>query len=317
MSKPQVLVLGWLPEGALARLVEEFSSFDIIDGSQAGALDKYLAQAVIVYGLPPVDRLGEAMQLKWIQLVSAGVPQDLCPAALRQQIHVTNLAGLYGSSIAEHALTLMGMLSRNLQVVLRNQQEKRWDRSVMKTMADLQGRTLGLVGLGNIGQGIARLARAYGMRILGCRRRDKVCPLADRVYPLKELHALLAEVDYLAVATPLTRHTEGMLGEAAFQAMKRGVIYVNVSRGGIAREESLLNALRSGQVAAAGLDVFAVEPLAADHPFWSMPQVIVSPHYSGETINQSARPVERFARNLRAWTLGRELEGVVNLEWGY
>ena len=99
--------------------------------------------------------------------------------------------------------------------------------------------------------------------------------------------------------------------------MKRGVFYINVSRGAVAQEPALLAALRSGHVAGAGLDVFAVEPVAQDHPFWSMPQVIVSPHYCGETINQSALPSERFARNLRSWLAGREMEGVVNLELGY
>ena len=99
--------------------------------------------------------------------------------------------------------------------------------------------------------------------------------------------------------------------------MKRGAFYVNVSRGGVAQEAALLEALRSGHLAGAGLDVFAVEPLPPGHELWSMPQVIVSPHYSGETVNNSALPAERFARNLRCWLLGRPLEGVVDLEWGY
>jgi phosphoglycerate dehydrogenase-like enzyme len=141
--------------------------------------------------------------------------------------------------------------------------------------------------------------------------------LVDRLYPLAELHAMLAEADALAVAAPLTRHTEGILGPAEFQAMKRGLLYVNVSRGGIAQEKALLAALETGQVAAAGLDVFASEPLPAEHPFWQMPQVLISPHYSGETINHSSLPVERFRRNLRAWQAGQQLEGVVDLEWGY
>src|SRR5260370_28777087 len=108
-----------------------------------------------------------------------------------------------------------------------------------------------------------------------------------------------------------------MLGPAEFGAVKRGAIYINVSRGGVAQEAALLDAVRSGHVAAAGLDVFAVEPLPPDHPFWSLPQVIVSPHYSGETVNTSALPAERFARNLHAWLRGQPLEGVVYLEWGY
>ncbi len=127
---------------------------------------------------------------------------------------------------------------------------------------------------------------------------------------------MLAEADYVAVAMPLTAHTEGMLGPAEFEAMKHGTIYINVSRGGVAQEKALLAALHSGRAAAAGLDVFATEPLAPEHLLWTLPQVIVSPHYSGEVVNQSSLPVERFKRNLRCWLGSRELEGVVNLEYG-
>jgi phosphoglycerate dehydrogenase-like enzyme len=155
------------------------------------------------------------------------------------------------------------------------------------------------------------------MRVVGCRRTDRPTAEVDRVYPCRDLHAMLGEADYLAVAAPLTRHTEGLLGPAEFAALKRGAVYINVSRGGVAREQALLDALKSGQVAAAGLDVFAAEPLPAEHPLWMMPQVVITPHYSGETINYSSRPAERFARNLRAWLAGSELEGIVDLEWGY
>lgn len=316
-SKPLILVLHWLPHGMLDRLATEFPDYEFVDGRDAAVLDRELARTVITYGLPPVDRLLEARALTWIQLASAGVPPDLCPSARRQGITVTNLAGLYGTSIAEHALGMMIALARNLSIVLHNQCERRWDRTVAHTMSDLHGKTLAILGLGNIGRAIARLGRAFGMRVLGCRRTSQPAPFVDRVYPLSELHALLAEADYLAIAAPLTARTEGMLGPAEFAAMKRGVVYVNVSRGGVAREEALLDALRSGQVAAAGLDVFAAEPLAADHPLWTMPQVIISPHYSGETVNQSGLPTARFARNLRNRRSGQPLEGLVNLEHGY
>ena len=317
MSKLPVLILAWLPDEVLPRLSEEFPDLEFIDAREPAALDRHLRRAVITYGLPPVARLAEAPGLRWIQLISAGVPQALCPAARERGLLVTNLAGLYGPTIAEHALALMVMLARNLHAVLRNQQQRRWDRGVAHTMADLHGKTLAVVGAGNIGQHIARLARAYGMRVLACRRRDRPTPFVDRVYPLRDLRAMLAEADFVAVAAPLTRHTEGLLGPAEFGAMKRGAVYVNVSRGGVAQEAALREALASGRVAAAGLDVFAAEPLPPEHPFWQLPQVVVSPHYCGETVNQSALPAERFARNLRAWRAGRELEGVVDLEWGY
>jgi phosphoglycerate dehydrogenase-like enzyme len=317
MPRPQILILAWLPDGMLARLADEFPACDFLDGRDPANFERHAGGAAVTYGLPPPERLAELPALRWIQLISAGVPQPLCPAARQRGVTVTNLAGLYGPSIAEHALALMLLLARNLHVTLRNQGENRWDRTVARTMADLHGRTLAVIGTGNIGQNIARLARAHGMRVLGCRRTDRPAPHVDRLYPLSELHAMLAEADYVAVAAPLTAQTEGMLGPAEFAAMKRGVFYINVSRGPVAQEQALLEALRSGHVAGAGLDVFAAEPLPPKHPFWTMPQVLVSPHYSGETVNTSSLPAERFIRNLRAWLAGRPLEGVVDLDCGY
>jgi phosphoglycerate dehydrogenase-like enzyme len=316
-GKPVVLILNWLPDGLLPRLAREFAAFEFVDAREPSVLDRCLARAEIAYGLPPVSRLAEAGALRWIQLISAGVPQDLCPPALARGLTVTNLAGLYGPSIAEHALALMIVLARNLHVAFRNQQARRWDRSVAQGMRDLHGGTLGVIGLGNIGQNLARLARACGLRVVGCRRTGRPTPFVDRVYRPDELHAMLAEADFVAVAAPLTARTEGMLGPAEFRAMKRGVIYVNVSRGGVAQEAALVDALRSGHVAAAGLDVFATEPLPPEHPLWTLPNVALSPHYSGETVNNSVLPAERFARNLRAWSAGARLEGTVDLEWGY
>ena len=317
MSKMQALICAPLPDGLLPCLTAAFPEIDFIDAREPAVLDRHVGQATLSFGLIPVPRLSAAGNLRWMQLASAGVPQDLCPVAQRMGIKVTNLAGLYGPSIAEHALALMTMLARNLHAPLRNQIRRLWDRGVARTMSDLHGRTVAIIGLGNIGQAVARLARAYGMRVVGCRRREKPVPLVDRVYPIPELHAMLAEADHVVVAAPLTSHTEDMLGAAEFAAMKRGAFYINVSRGGIAQEKALLDALQSGYVAGAGLDVFATEPLPQEHPFWSLPQVVVSPHYSGETVNQSTLPVERFVRNLHAWLRGLEMEGVVDLEWGY
>jgi phosphoglycerate dehydrogenase-like enzyme len=317
MNKPRILVLAWLPDGLLPQLSQRFPDFEWADGRTADAFEQYHVSAVITYGTPPVVRVADMPQLRWIQLISAGVPQGLCPVARTRGLTVTSLVGLYGNAIAEHAFALLTFLARNLHTAYRNQLQGKWDQGVCQRMVDLHGRTLALIGLGNIGQSIARLARAYGLRVVGCRRTATPAPFVDQVYPVAELHALLAEADFLIVTAPLTARTEGLLGTAEFAAMKPGVLYVNVSRGGVAREEALLAALRSGHVGAAGLDAFTVEPLPAGHPFWSMPQVLISPHVSGDTVNLSARPAERFARNLAAWAAGRPLEGRVDLEQGY
>jgi phosphoglycerate dehydrogenase-like enzyme len=316
-AKPLVLILAWTPDGGLARLAAECPDFEFLDARDPAVLGRHLGRASVAYGPPPVNRLGDATALRWVQLISAGVPGDLCRAAHARGLTLTNLAGLYGPTIAEHALALMTVLARNLHVALRNQARRRWDRGVAKTLWDLHGRTLAVVGLGNIGRGIARLARCYGMRVVGCRRTDQPVADVDRVYPCRELHEMLGEADVVAVAAPLTDRTEGMLGAAEFAAMRRGVLYVNVSRGPVAQEAALLDALRSGHVAAAGLDVYAAEPLPDDHPLWTMPNVVVSPHYSGETVNNSSLPLERFLRNLHNWRVSQPLEGRVSTEHGY
>jgi phosphoglycerate dehydrogenase-like enzyme len=313
----RILVAAWLPEGRFERLRSDLAGHDWLDGRDAAGLDRHLAAAEVLYGLPPLPRLAEAVNLKWVQLTSAGVPQELCPVARQRGLTVTNMAGLYGPTIAEHTFALVGVLARNFVPVFRNQQQGKWDRSVMQGVRDLHGRTLAVVGLGNIGRAVARLGRAYGMRVVGCRRTDARTPDVDHVYPRGQLRAMLAEADVVVVAAPLTAATGGMLGPEEFAALKPGALFVNVSRGAVADEAALLEALHSGRVAAAGLDAFAGEPLPPGHAFWTMPQVFVSPHVSGETVNFSAAPSERFRRNLAAWDAGRPLEGLVDLEHGY
>src|SRR5205823_4706604 len=129
---------------------------------------------------------------------------------------------------------------------------------------------------------------ALGMRVVGCRRTPRPTPFTDRVYDVRETKSMLAEADYVAVTAPLTPATTGLLGPAEFQAMRQGSFYVNVSRGPVAQETALVEALQSGRLAGAGLDVFEVEPLPADHPLWTLPNVVISPHYSGEMVNNSA-----------------------------
>src|SRR6266446_6228625 len=138
----KVLILAWLPEGMAPRLVVEFPQVEFVDAREPAVLEQHLASATACYGFPPIAPLDEAARLAWIQLTSAGVPQELCPVAARRNIQVTNLAGLYGPSIAEHALALMVMLARNMHLAVRNQAQKRWDRDIARTMSDLHGRSV-------------------------------------------------------------------------------------------------------------------------------------------------------------------------------
>src|SRR5262249_31776075 len=150
--KTAILVLHWLPDGELPRWTKEFPDCVFLDGRSKENADRHSPEATVAYGLPDLERLDQARNLRWIQLASAGMPMALCAAAQRHNFQVTNLAGLYGPTIAEHTLALMLTLSRNLHIAQRNQQTEVWDRSVMDTMRDLSGKTVAIIGLGNIGR---------------------------------------------------------------------------------------------------------------------------------------------------------------------
>ena len=317
MSESVVVCHTFLPDGQLARWQADFPGIPFHDAREPEAFARHKTDATIAFGLPPFDALAGMTKLRWIQLASAGVPGALCPLASERALKVTNLAGLYGPSIAEHALGMMLILSRNLHVAERQQAAKVWDQGVNRTMRNLAGSTLGVIGLGNIGVNIARLGQAMGMRVVGCRRSAKVAAHVDQVYACNDRNCVAAEADVVVVAAPLTRETNAFLGRDFFAALRPGALVINVSRGPVIDEPALIEALQSGKVAGAGLDVFAVEPLPAESPLWTLPNVLVSPHYSGDVVNFSTAPADRFTRNLHNWLGRRELEGCVLLDLGY
>jgi phosphoglycerate dehydrogenase-like enzyme len=317
MSKPTVLLLDEIQDDTAAKLNALFPALEFFDARDDAVRTRRLAEAQILYGFLPLDRFDETRHLRWQQLLSAGVARRLCAIARERKFIVTNLAGLYGPSIAEHTLTVMAMLARNLHLAMRNQVASLWDNGIAKTMSDLAGKTVAVIGLGDIGRSVARLAQAFGMRVIGSRRTVQPTPWVDQVYAPQDLRPMLAEADFVVIAAPLTGETETLLKAEQFAWMKAGVFLVNVSRGAVVDEPALLEALHSGRVAGAALDVFLKEPLPADHPYWKMPQVILTPHYCGDPVNNSTLPLERFQRNLRAWCGGKPLEAVVDLERGY
>lgn len=312
-----VLLAAWIHDDVRQQLLHQFPECRFEDARDRSTLERLLGEAEIVYGTPPAELLPKAGRLRWIQLPAAGVPWELCDGLKGRDVLVTNLAGLYGPTIAEHALALMLVVSRNFHIAFRQQMERVWRRDLSQTMRDLHGKTSAIIGLGNIGQNIARLCRCFGMRVVGCRRTMQPTPHVDQLFPCDRIGEMVSEADYVVVAAPLTRQTAGMLGPAEFGAIKPGAIYVNVSRGAVADEDALLDALRSGHLAGAGLDVFAVEPLPPEHPLWTLPNVVITPHYSGETVNQSAQPGHLFTRNLRRYLKNEEIGHRVNLELGY
>jgi D-2-hydroxyacid dehydrogenase (NADP+) len=289
------------------------------DTSAKEQLDSRLAQAEVLYGWIhhlPRNLLARTPRLKWLQVMSAGVdrlPEDI----LRSPIAVTCVSGLHAIPISEFVLEQMLMLVKQAPECFRQKQEKRWKRF---TPQILHAKTIGIVGLGSIGREVARLAKAFGMRVIGTRRSAKKTGQSrdvDALYPREQLPQLLAESDFVVLTLPLTAETKGMIGEKELRAMKPEAFLINVARGAIVDEEALIRALEEKWIAGAGLDVFVAEPLPPESKFWTLPNVIFSPHVSGEMPDYDLRATEVFCENLRRYLAGKKFLHAVDKQKGY
>jgi phosphoglycerate dehydrogenase-like enzyme len=295
---------------AEARAVSPRVQVEVLAGKED--LPPLLAAAEVVAGSVPSSLLGSAPRLRWIHSWGAGV--DVTPEIKRSPVVFTCSKGNGAIPLAEHVILLMLMLAREIPRVLQAQRERRWAKSVH---GELTGQTLGIIGLGNSGQDLARKAKAFHMRVLGVRRTPTPTPGVDEQFPLDRLHDFLGQCDWVAMTAPLTPDTRGMLGEAEFHAMKPSAYYVCISRGATADPDALLRALREGWIAGAGLDAHAVEPLPPDSPFWDAPNTIVTPHYGATTPLTYRRGADIFLDNLRRYVAGEPLHNVVDKEAGY
>lgn len=258
-----------------------------------------------------VADLGPAAgELAWVHAASAGVDAALSPAVLAGDTVVTNARGVFDTAIAEWVIAVLLLFAKDLPTTLALQREHRWHH---RETQRLSGRRLLVVGAGSIGAAVAKSGVAMGMVARGVARRARPdVPDFDRVVAADDLHEQLAWADDVVVAAPLTDATRRLLDAAAFSAMRPGARVVNVGRGPVIDQDALLDALRSGQVGAAALDVFEEEPLPTDHPFWDMPQVVVSPHMSGDVVGWRSELSAQFVANVERWIAGEPLEHVID-----
>ncbi|HVR30498.1 MAG TPA: D-2-hydroxyacid dehydrogenase [Thermoanaerobaculia bacterium] len=275
-----------------------------------------------VVGLPPradLDRLLDAApRLRWIQTSSAGVESLVRFDRLRDStVVLTNTRIIQGPEIADHAFALLLNLTRDMKFY-NEQMAKGFERTTRLPLIELEGKTALVIGLGGIGTQIAQRAAAFGMRVVAIDPKD--IPLhrdVEYVGRPDELDALLPQADVVFSSVPLTPESRGMLGAEQLALMKDGVYLINVSRGGIVDTEALTAALASGKVRAAGLDVTEPEPLPADHPLWSMPNVTITPHIATASDQVEERRRELFRDNVERFVAGRPLRNVVDKTKGY
>ncbi len=219
-------------------------------------------------------------RLRWIQLTTAGY-DGFTFHGVRGTVAVTNAGHSHAPMVAEHAVTLLATLTRRLNLFAEPQSRHVFDRGIALPLATLEGSTVVILGYGGIGRETAQRVKAFGARVIAVARSSRWDNIADAVLPSERLHNALAEADSLIVTASLTEQTKGMVDARALAAMKPGGVLVNVARGGIVDTEAMIACLLSGHLAAAGLDVTDPEPPPQDHPLWSCPNLIVTPHISG------------------------------------
>lgn len=276
-----------------------------------------LGDVTIIYGLPAVDWLEGADRLAWIHVPFAGIPADLCRFAHERSVLLTNSAGIYNQTIAEHVLMFMLALARRLDAYRFQQGAGRYATAIGPPMRTLSGDTVGIVGAGNIGSAIGRLCQALGMEVLATQWPMRPTPYIDHLYPPEQVQEMARRCQWLVSAVPLTPRTERMFNADLFAALPMGARFINISRGAVVDEPALIAALESGRLGGAGLDVQAVEPLPDDSPLWRMERVLMTPHVAGVSANASTAAAELFLRNLHHRAQANPMENQVNVALGF
>jgi glyoxylate/hydroxypyruvate reductase A len=271
------------------------------------------AEADVLYAWQfPRHLYAKAERLCWLQAMGAGVEWALVPD-LPPRVTVTRAPGVFGPWMAEYVIGWCAWVTQRMATYRAAQRERRWIASVLPD--SLGGKTMTIVGFGDIGRAVARAARALGLRVVGVSRSGRPARAADRMVPAAGLREALGEADFVVLAVPLTPATRSLIGPAEFQAMRPTAWLVNVARGAVVDEGALLDALRNHQIAGAILDVFRTEPLPPQHPLWGLDNVVVTPHISGPTTPEGLAPV--FNDNLARFLAGRRLRHIVDRGRGY
>jgi phosphoglycerate dehydrogenase-like enzyme len=296
----------------LAAAVPELSVV-VAEGEEQAA--RALTAAEAAFGALPASLLRHASRLRWLQAPQAAPPAGFYyPELVRHPAVVTNFREIYNDHIGAHIMAFVLAFARDLHRYLPQQFRREWRRAPLDTgVIHLPEATALIVGVGGIGAEAARLAAAFGMRVLGvdARRREPPPGVAE-LHGADALDTLLPRADFVILTVPHTPATEGFMNRARFQRMKRSAFFINIGRGMTTRLDDLVAALRAGEIAGAGLDVFEQEPLPADHPLWTMPGVLLTPHAAGYGPYLDERRFEILADNAKRFVAGRPLRNVVD-----
>ncbi|TDI58632.1 MAG: D-2-hydroxyacid dehydrogenase [Alphaproteobacteria bacterium] len=264
--------------------------------------------------LPPRGLWEKAPNLKLIQIISTGVDSLLPAPDLSDDVKISNARGIHGTQMAEFALYFMLEFAKNGPRIRRQHKEHEF---TMFNPVNLSGSTLGIIGLGAIGEALAERAKALGMRVIATQRTPKPNPHVEKVYPSEQTAKLVEQADYLVLVAPLTDETRGLFDADMIARMKPNAVMVNLSRGGIVDETAIAKALTEGAIKGAAIDVFEQEPLPSDHPLWGVPNTIITPHMAAADDAYIANITKIFAENITRINSGQPLINEVDRYRGY
>lgn len=284
-------------------------------------LDAALAQAeVLLLFREPKDLVQRIPNVRWVQLTGVGVDNLAERSISKLPIIITDASGNTSRQMAESVIAAMLYFVKRLPELREQQRRHAWERRHM-ILSGLAEKTVGIVGLGHIGQEVAHLARAFDMRVLATRRsaqeRQEGVQGVDVLYPPRELEEMLAESDFVALTLPLTPETQDIINRERLGVMKPTAYLINVSRGRHVDEEALIVALKEGRLAGAALDVTRQEPLPPESELWDMPNVLITPHVTGNVDTFARGCVEVMARNLEMYLAGQPMENRIDAGKGY
>ena len=275
------------------------------------------ADAIFEHGVSP-ELIRRAKKLRWIQRGGVGVEGLMFPELVNSDIVLANARGTTGINIAEHVMALILAFSRTINILVKRQMDTVWESRANLPVIEIAGETLGIIGLGSIGLQVAKRAHAFDMRLLAVDATQTEKPdYVESLWRLDRLHEMLEQADFVSICCPLTPETEGMMSTAEFRAMKPTAFLINIARGRIVDQPALIEALRTGAIAGAGLDVTNPEPLPKDSPLWEMDNVIITPHNAGQSPKAPRRVFELFCENLKRFVAGEPLINVVDKTRGY
>jgi phosphoglycerate dehydrogenase-like enzyme len=312
-----------LPRPFVDRLRHDFPEHTFIDVWDRESLRQALPEGDAAFAaFVDRDLVASLTRLRWVQAPAVGVGHILSEEMIASPIVLTSARGVRARAMAEHVMGMAIALARQLPLVMARQRDHQWALDEIEaggSIRTLRDRCMGIVGLGSIGLEIAHAASAFGMRVIAIRKRvgEPVPAGVDHVLPPERLSELLAASDVIVLSAPLTPETRQLINAATLATVKRGAFLINIGRGRLIDDDAVAEALKSGQLAGAALDVFTREPLDPASPFWDLPNVIITPHMSGAMEDYWTPLVALFAENLRRFARGDELLNIVDKRAGY